>query len=70
MATHHRLSFPLECSACGSAGVAVICEKAGPPFNTEPARQYTISDGFRLRATPSTASIAEIECSRCEALAL
>ncbi|MGH6966596.1 MAG: hypothetical protein ACREE0_19110 [Phenylobacterium sp.] len=63
------MSYALECRACGTAGVAFISEKAGPPFDAEPARQYTIPDGFRLRAKASTASIPEIECSRCEALA-
>ena len=69
MATRHRLTYPLACSACHTAGVAFIFENAGPPFNAQPAREYTISAGFRLRAKASAASIPEIECSRCEALA-
>ena len=69
MATRHRLSYPLECGACQTLGVALISEEAGPPFKAQPVREYTISEGFRLRAKVSAASLAEIECSRCEALA-
>lgn len=69
MATRHRLSYPLECRTCRTSGIALVSENAGPPFKTDPTREYTITGGFRLRTGAIPGLGLQIECSGCETLA-
>lgn len=62
MVTNHRLSFDVQCPACGATDTIIVTEDAGPPFTDEPRRTYSASEFGIKSGNPAT-----IACATCGA---